>query len=164
MSHDAAEPTLDLVRRFADAGPGITLPGRWRRSLDDADVAVELQLPVRVVKGQWADPGDPRRDARAGFLDVVDRLAGRARHVAVATHDERLAREAVRRLQAAGTACEVERLFGLPLARFGSAPTRVYVAFGTPSLPFSLAQARRNPRLALAFARSLVAGRRGPGA
>jgi CelD/BcsL family acetyltransferase involved in cellulose biosynthesis len=163
MGPDVADPTLDLIRRFADFGLGITLPGRWRRSLDDADVAVELQLPVRVVKGQWADPGDPRRDARAGFLAVVDRLAGRARHVGVATHDDRLAREAVRRLEAAGTPCEVERLFGLPLARFESVPTRVYVAFGTPSLPYSLEQARRNPRLALAFARSLIAGRRGPG-
>jgi proline dehydrogenase len=118
---------------------------------------------VRVVKGQWADPGDPRRDARAGFLAVIDRLAGRARHVGVATHDDRLAREAVRRLETAGTPCEVERLFGLPLARFESVPMRVYVAFGTPSLPFSLEQARRNPRLALAFARSVIAGRRGPG-
>src|SRR5690242_18833822 len=45
---------------------GCTIPGRWLRSVDDARVACEWRLRVRVVKGQWADPRDPEMDMRSG--------------------------------------------------------------------------------------------------
>jgi proline dehydrogenase len=91
-----------------------TLPGRWRRSPQDADWAVEHGLTVRVIKGQWVDPSAPDIDMRAGFLDIIDRLAGRARLVAVASHDTWLAKESVKRLRKAGTPCEMELVYGLP--------------------------------------------------
>jgi proline dehydrogenase len=131
---------------------GCTLPGRWRRSLADADRVVELGLPVRVVKGQWADPDHADVDPRDGFLAVIDRLAGRARHVAVATHDAVLARAALERLRAAGTACEAEMLFGLPLRPVlrvtgeADVPVRLYVPYGHAWLPYLLSGAMRNPR------------------
>ena len=93
---------------------GLVIPGRWLRSLDDADWAVERGVRVRVVKGQWPDPAAPDRDLRQGFLEVIDRLAGRARHVGVASHDVPTAAEAIRRLRAAGTSCELELLLSLP--------------------------------------------------
>jgi acyl-CoA synthetase (AMP-forming)/AMP-acid ligase II len=52
---------------------GCTLPGRWPRSLRDAEWAIERNLPMRVVKGQWADLDHPLEDARHGFLTLVDR-------------------------------------------------------------------------------------------
>ena len=82
---------------------GCTIPGRWRRSLGDALHAADLGLNVRVVKGQFPDMSWGELDPRSGFLAVVDRLAGRARFVAVATHDAALARMALDRLIAAGT-------------------------------------------------------------
>ena len=115
---------------------GCTLPGRWRRSLRDVDWALERDLSVRVVKGQWSDPDRPTNDARRGFLAVVDRLAGRAQHVAVATHDAKLAHEAIERLQAAGTACELELLVAEPadaavrIAQAMRVPVRGYIAYG----------------------------------
>jgi proline dehydrogenase len=130
---------------------GCTLPGRWRRSLADADWAVSNNMNVRVVKGQWHDPGDQARDARAGFLAIVDRLAGRARHVSVATHDPAVARPALERLLSADTACELELLFGLPIgnlletARALSVPVRMYVPYGHAWLPYCLSQLRTNP-------------------
>jgi proline dehydrogenase len=155
-SHElaAASRTMaaaELALRERAPQVGITLPGRWQRSLFDADCAVALRLRVRVVKGEWADPACPDADRSAGFLAVIDRLAGRAPSVAVATHDVDLAREALRRLQAAGTPCTLELLYGLPmraslaLARKAGVPVRVYVPFGNPWMPYVIAEVRRKP-------------------
>lgn len=132
---------------------GLTVPGRWSRSLADAEWAVEHKLRVRVVKGQWPCPDQPDADPRQGFLAVIDRLAGRVTEVAVATHDADLAREAARRLAARGTACELELLCGLPrrgvmeLARSKGLPVRMYVPFGQAWMPYALSQVLRQPRL-----------------
>ena len=121
---------------------GCTIPGRWRRSVTDADWAIARRLTVRVVKGEWADPQDPHRDPRAGFLEVINQLAGRAVHVAVATHDAPLAREAVSRLRISGTSCELELLAGRPaerpmsLARQLGVPVRFYVPYGDGVLAY----------------------------
>jgi proline dehydrogenase len=150
-SPDRADAALAFARRL---GAGIALPGRWGRALDDAETAIAHGLPVRVVKGEWPDPDDPLRDPRAGFLEVVDRLAGRAVHVGVATHDHDLAEEALRRLQEAGTPCELELLVGLPVRRPAAVAqrrgvlVRVYVGWGDRGLPYEPASLR-NPRLVL---------------
>ena len=144
---------------------GCTIPGRWRRSLGDAFHAADLGLNVRVVKGQFPDMSWGALDPRSGFLAVVDRLAGRARFVAVATHDAALARMALDRLIAAGTPCELELLFGLPLrratrvAREAGVGVRLYVPFGHAWLPYRLSEARRNPGLLWWLLRDLVGGR-----
>ncbi len=130
---------------------GTTLPGRWTRSPGDADWAARLGLVVRVVKGQWADPDAPDLDPRAGFLAVVERLAGRAREVAVASHDLALAERSIERLRARGTRVCWELLFGLPLrgarraARRLRVPVRVYVPFGASWLPYTMDVVRARP-------------------
>ena len=155
LSPESAERTLALVAAATqhDDELGITLPAGWRRSLGDAGAAVELGLGVRVVKGQWPDLETPNPNPRAGFMAIVERLAGRARRVAVATHDEALAREALRRLRAAGTPCELELLFGLPAMPAAgaadelSAPVRIYVPYGHATLPYRILGARRDARV-----------------
>ncbi len=151
--------TADLMwAAVADAASsgvelGCSLPGRWRRSVDDAARAIRLGVVPRVVKGQWADPAEPERDPRGGFLEVIDRLAGRAPRVAVASHDAPLAREAIRRLKAAGSSCELELLYGLPqraslaVAASEGVPVRFYVPYGRAYLPYCLGQAQRQPWL-----------------
>jgi proline dehydrogenase len=141
---------------------GCTVPGRWLRSVEDARVACEWGLRVRVVKGQWADPQDPEMDMRSGFLKVIDVVRGRAVRVAVASHDVPLAREALRRLKDAGTSCELELLHGLPrreavrMAQQLEVPVRVYVPQGKAWLPYVLRQAKKNPWVLSWFARDLV--------
>jgi proline dehydrogenase len=168
LAAESADRTLALVTGAAPAHPalGITLPARWRRSLGDADLAVELGLAVRVVKGRWTDHGSSEVDTRAGFLALVDRLAGRARQVAVATHDEALARAALQRLRAAGTPCELELLFGLPTAAGAHAadavpvPVRVYVPYGHATLPYRIPDARHDPRILGWFSQDVLRGHR----
>jgi len=160
----AADRTFELIRDGLPRNPalGCTLPGRWRRSVRDADRAIALDLRVRVVKGQWADRAEPEMGFRRGFLAVVDRLAARARHVGVATRDSTLAREALRRLRALGTPAELELVLGLPsraaleVAREAGVPVRVYVPYGIAALPYSLSQARGHPRVLWWLLQALV--------
>ncbi len=150
-----ADATLDCVKQAVTLGAavGLTIPGRWRRSPADAELACRLGLRVRVVKGEWADPQEPGMDLRAGFLSIVDSLAGQAREVAIATHDPWLARESIMRLQAAGTACELELLNGLPsgrllaIAKDFAVPVRVYIPFGISWRPYALSKVGENPRI-----------------
>ena len=166
LGPEAADQTFALILKTLPIHSmlGCTLPARWRRSLRDADLAVDQGLKVRVVKGQWSDLEQSDIDPRDGFLAVIDRLAGRARHVAVATHDPSLARQALGRLRAAGTSCELELLFGLPLkdalcaARQEGAPVRFYVPYGHAWLPYCLSQCQQNPRIFWWVLRDLVVG------
>jgi proline dehydrogenase len=145
-SAELADITFSTIEEALGRGGdiGCTLPGRWPRSLTDAEWALERELAIRVVKGQWADPDDRMREPRAGFLAVIDRIAGRARHVAVATHDMPLARSAIERLRAAGTSCELELLVGRPatdvlqLARAMDIRVRGYVPYGDGVLMYGL--------------------------
>jgi proline dehydrogenase len=164
LAPELAEPTWALLED-ADNKPalGTTLPGRWRRSADDAARAVELGVAVRVVKGQWPDP-DAHVDEARGFLSVVDRLAGATTRVAIATHDVPLLEEALRRLLEAGTTCELELFYGLPFTaparaaqRLG-APIRVYVPYGHAGAPYRAVDIARRPRVASWFVQDLVAG------
>ncbi len=156
-SHEyhTCDATLECARQAVALGArvGVTLPGRWRRSVVDAELASRLGVRARVVKGEWAAPGEPEKDRRRGFLEVVECLAGRAPEVAIATHDPWLAREALSRLQAAGTQCELELLNGLPkrallpIAREFSVPVRIYIPFGIAWRPYALSKLGDNPRI-----------------
>ncbi len=143
-----------MVERKAACDVSTTIPGRWFRSRCDVERAIDCGRKVRVVKGEWPDPTDPKRDLRAGFLDVIDRLAGRARHVAVASHNVSLAAEAMTRLRTAGTSCELELLFGLPMtrsqawAKANGLDVRIYVPYGPGYIPHAINQLRRKPRIA----------------
>ena len=140
-----------------------TLPSRWRRSISDAERAIDLRVAVRVVKGQWPDPDDPKRDPSTSYLNLIDVLRGRATNVGVATHDASLATEALKRLRASETPCELEQLYGLPFLglrvanRLGVC-VRVYVAYGTAWLPYCISQVGRRPIILAWLARDFLQG------
>jgi proline dehydrogenase len=153
LALEVTDDTFSLISDLLPLQPtiGCTLPGRWRRSPADADWAVERGLRVRVVKGQWVDPSWPEADLREGFLAVIDRLAGRAVHVAVATHDAPLAREALARLRKKNTPCELELLYGLPLkparqaAQEAGVNVRMYLPYGHGWVPYCISQVYQRP-------------------
>ena len=160
---DASNAMLLAMRECIGADHlGTTLPGRWARSLTDADWAVEQGFAVRVVKGQWPDPDQPRADMDAGYLAVIDRLAGRARHVGVATHNLALAQKAIERLHAAGTPCELEQILGLHSvqsvrwAKENGIGVRIYIPFGKGYIPNAIGVLKRNPKFALVILKRLV--------
>jgi proline dehydrogenase len=167
LSSEAADETFALLEKALAEHPGLgcTLPGRWRRSLDDASWAVRRGVPVRVVKGQWPDAMETDVPLREGFLAVIDRLAGGSCHVAVATHDAPLAQEALERLTRTKTPCELELLYGLPLepvqrvALAAKVPVRLYLPYGHGWLPYTLSQAKDNPRIFWWALRDLIGAR-----
>jgi proline dehydrogenase len=166
LAPETVDPTWRLLEEAPRAGQlGMSFPGRWRRSADDAQRAAELGLVVRVVKGQWKHGADGDVDPAEGFLDVIDRLCGRARAVAVGTHDAGLLTEAVGRLRAAGTPCEVELLYGLPFrapalaARQMDVPIRVYVPYGHIAATYGVADIRRTPAALWWLAQDLLLGK-----
>jgi proline dehydrogenase len=160
-AHADAEPTLALAHAVAAGGidAGCTLPARWERSEDDARRAAVRDLRIRVIKGQWREPGWPdpvaagRAAAAAAFLGVVD-AALASPLVGVATHDADLARVALVQLRALGVPAELELLLGLPRRRCLAvadelgAPVRLYVPYGAAYVPYEPADARRRTRVA----------------
>ncbi|HYM38858.1 MAG TPA: GNAT family N-acetyltransferase [Thermoplasmata archaeon] len=160
------DPTFSLIREMQafHGNLGCTLPGRWKRSAEDVERAVDLGVNVRVIKGEWADRKEHERDPRVGFLDIVERLAGRVPRVGVATHNPTLARKAVRRLRAAGTPCEIEVVRGYPIHRVlpvaveEKVPMRVYVPYGNVAFPYTLEQVLRRPRIAVWVLRDVFRG------
>jgi proline dehydrogenase len=157
---DSLEPqqvdrARNMVDKFLDEGANLsfTLLGNWARSVDDARWAAQRGITVRVVKGQWIDRCNSNHDLCAGYLNVIDRLAGTAKHVAVATHDDTLIVDAVERLRAAGTTCHLELLYGLPMRQAIAIADRlelgifVYVPYGKSYLPYAVSRVQGDPKI-----------------
>ena len=154
MDPESAEPTIKLVERIlaTHRNIGYTIAARWKRCTRDAQQLIDWGIPVRVVKGQWPDPGLPKMDVPKNYLAVMDVLAGRAAHVEVATHDRPLAKQSLRRLLQANTSCEMEQMSGLPqncvsLAKEFHVPMRLYIGYGYPSLPYSIREVQARPAI-----------------
>ena len=60
LAPEHADRTFAAIARLRSRHPklslSVSLPGRWERSVADADWAIRHGVAVRVVKGQWADP------------------------------------------------------------------------------------------------------------
>ena len=158
MSADTADRTHQGIERLvlrhgSQLQVGYTIAGRWRRSVDDAAWANELGLPVRIVRGQFPEADDP--DPVAGYLAVARTLAGKAKSVAVATHNPLLCAQTLDLLRGAGTPTCLEQLHGLPmrkqlrLADKHQLKTTVYVAYGQAYLPYVVSSVMRNPKTML---------------
>ncbi len=162
---EAADQTLACVRHLLDdhPGTGVALPARWWRSLDDAMALRDTAARLRLVKGEWAEPGVPEGDAGERFLAIARKLAGRAAPVGVATHDPALADAALKILLAAGTPCELEQIRGLPrrrtvaVARQLKVRVRVYVPFGEGWWPYAVGKALDRPYLPMWWLKDLIA-------
>jgi proline dehydrogenase len=154
MDPDSAPRTYETIERVlaTHRNIGCTLPSRWHRSIQDAQRVIDYGVPVRVIKGQWSDPLPPAVNARENYLKIIDALAGRAKLVAVATHDHALAVEAMKRLLKAKTQCEMEQMSSLPqncaqAAKSLCIPMRIYIPYGFPSLPYNLRYVKTRPAI-----------------
>jgi proline dehydrogenase len=160
MEHSAVtDATLQLYRDVRAAGhenAGVVLQAYLRRTLAD----VSGLTNVRLCKGIYAEPlsvafHDPD-EIRGSFLAALDALFDQGTYVGIATHDEVLIGEALRRIASRGLSrdrFEFQMLLGVrtgrgnDLVRAGHR-LRVYVPFGTHWYEYSLRRLQENPKIA----------------
>lgn len=166
LSPDLADLALQYfkeVRTIYD-NVGYTIPARWLRSFKDAEEIAGMNVPVRIVKGQWQDPDDIKTEVEDNYLKIVNMLNGNVPVIAIATHDLRLAEKAVKQLDNSNTGVELEQFFSLPLIAKQIQPLaiqnkikiRLYVAYGKPDLPYNLRTANERPAVIAWFVRDLL--------
>jgi proline dehydrogenase len=153
---DATLRIYGELRASGRSNLGVVLQSHLRRTLSD----VPGLDNVRLCKGIYVEPlslafHDPD-EIRGSFLATLDALFDQGAYVGIATHDEVLVGEALRRIAARGlTAEQVEfqMLLGVrahrgdELVRAGHR-LRVYVPFGTHWYEYSIRRLQENPKLA----------------
>jgi len=153
---DAALRIYAELRASGRSNLGVVLQAHLRRTLSD----VPGLDNVRLCKGIYVEPlsvafHDPD-EIRGSFLATLDALLDQGSYVGIATHDELLIGEALRRIAARGLTpehVEFQMLLGVrahrgdELVRAGHR-LRVYVPFGTHWYEYSIRRLQENPKIA----------------
>jgi proline dehydrogenase len=157
------DATLRLYRELRGAGHdnvGVVLQAYLRRTLEDVRALADLKPDVRLCKGIYVEPPSlaytDAGSVRASFVQCLDALLEAGSHVAVATHDERLIGEALKR-----DVPELQMLLGVREDRARELVAeghrlRVYVPFGEQWYAYSLRRLQENPAMATTIARAAV--------
>jgi len=153
------DAALRLYRGLLDKGlenTGVVLQAYLRRTVSD----VPGLRNFRLCKGIYVEPlavafHDPD-EIRGSFLATLDALLDQGSYVGIATHDEQLIGESLKRIAARGLRpdqVEFQMLLGVraprgdELVRAGHR-LRVYVPYGTHWYEYSLRRLQENPKLA----------------
>jgi proline dehydrogenase len=163
------DDTLRLYRELRGKGldnVGIVLQACLRRTQADIAALRELVPNVRIVKGIYIEPeAIAYRDfheVRAQFLQAVDALLAGGSFVALATHDEHLIVESLRRTAALDAdRYEFQMLLGVRPERgdrlvADGERLRIYVPYGKHWYEYSLRRLQENPQLAGHIARDTL--------
>ena len=168
LALETAGRTFQTYRVLSASFPGLgyTLPARWRRSIADAEYLKSVDCRVRIVKGQWEEPGNVD-NVRESYLRLVNILSGAKCHVEIATHDAVLAEQSIGILASGGAHYSLGQLYGLPVQiarrrRQRPLPVSVYVPYGHAYLPYAVSQVLRQPRALWWLVRDAVRGAAAP--
>ena len=154
--------TLDVFRRLRQkhGNVGVAIQAYLRRTEDDVARLLDLRPNIRLCKGVYVESAAVAyRDMsliNRNYLSVLERLLRAGCYVGIATHDERIVREAmriIRDLHLPTTAYEFQMLLGVTESlrdRIQSEghPMRVYIPFGSEWYAYSVRRLRENPRIA----------------
>ena len=154
--------TIETYRRLRQkhSNVGIVIQAYLRRTADDISALLELKPNVRLCKGVYVESEDVAfRDMNrinANYLSVLDRLLQEGCYVGIATHDERIVKEAERMIRERNippTVYEFQMLLGVTESlrsriRENGHPLRVYIPFGSEWYAYSVRRLRENPRIA----------------
>jgi proline dehydrogenase len=171
--------TLDVHEELWGAGfrnVGIVLQAYLYRTAGDVERAIELGVPVRLCKGAYLEPARvayaDKAEVDANYARLMERLLTQGNHPAIATHDDRLIRQALELARSHNIAPEkfdFEMLFGvrrdlqLRLVESGYR-VRVYLPYGEEWYPYLMRRLAERPANLGFFVRSLLsealAGRR----
>jgi proline dehydrogenase len=169
------DDTLRLYRELREAGVdnvGIVLQASLRRTVGDVRALADLLPSVRLCKGIYVEPASIAYQefeaVRANFVAALDALLETGCYVGVATHDEWLIQESLRRLHGlTPEKYELQMLLGVREDRATQLVAdghrlRVYVPFGQRWYEYSLRRLQENPKIA-GYVAGDVLGRLVPG-
>lgn len=121
---------------------GIVLQSYLYRTLADVERAIAIRARVRLCKGAYKEPATvaypEKADVDANYVRCMHKLLTEGNYPALATHDDRIIKEATRYVRANGIAAdrfEFQMLYGVrrdlqaSLAASGCS-MRIYVPFG----------------------------------
>jgi proline dehydrogenase len=158
--------TLTLYRELRAAGFDNVLQAYLRRTLDDVVALADLKPNVRLCKGIYVEPPSiafADYDAvRANYVRALDALLDAGAYVGVATHDEWLIGEALKRVASLDVhEYEFQMLLGVREQRASELVAaghrlRVYVPYGEHWYQYSLRRLQENPAMAGTIARATV--------
>jgi proline dehydrogenase len=169
------DTTLRLYRELRESGldnVGVVLQASLRRTVADVQALADLRPSVRLCKGIYVEPASIAftdfEAVRANFVAALEALLAAGCYVGVATHDEWLIQQSLRRLQDLGPdEYELQMLLGVREARASELVSvghrlRVYVPFGQRWYEYSLRRLQENPKIA-GYVAGDVLGRLVPG-
>lgn len=147
---DYTQRTLDMVlglRREFD-NVGTVVQAMLYRTPDDVERLIASRTRVRLVKGAYLEPTSVayphKADVDAQYLNLMHKLLERGNYPAIATHDERIIRDAQQFASEHGIArarFEFQMLYGIrrdlqeKLAHEGY-NVRTYIPYGTQWYPY----------------------------
>jgi proline dehydrogenase len=136
---------------------GIVLQTYLYRTLADVERAIAIKARVRLCKGAYKEPATvaypEKADVDANYVRCMHKLLSEGNYPALATHDERIIKEAKRYVRANAIGperFEFQMLYGVRrdlqdrLVREGWR-VRVYVPFGTQWYPYLMRRLAERP-------------------
>ncbi|HJU66673.1 MAG TPA: proline dehydrogenase family protein [Gemmatimonadaceae bacterium] len=136
---------------------GIVLQSYLYRTLADVERAIAIKARVRLCKGAYKEPATvaypEKADVDANYVRCMHKLLTEGNYPALATHDDRIIKEAIRFVRANGIGAdrfEFQMLYGVRrdlqdrLVRDGWR-VRVYVPFGTQWYPYLMRRLAERP-------------------
>ena len=162
--------TLDIVQaaRQEYGNVGTVLQSYLRRTDADLDLLIEEGIPVRLVKGAYAEPPavafPDKADVDAAYIRQMKLLLQHGNHPAIASQDEAILREAKRFVRENGVGndrYEFQMLLGIRrdlqegLAQEGY-HVRAYVPFGASWYPYFMRRLAERPANVAFILRNLV--------
>jgi len=167
------QATLDMFRdaRVRHANVGVVIQAYLRRSHRDVAALAREGAPVRLVKGAYREPASValqgKRDVDAAFVSLVDTYLSQMADggwLAVATHDARMVRAAIRAAQRHGVAAdryEFQMLYGIrgdlqQELRDQGYRVRIYVPYGSHWYPYMMRRLAERPANLWFFLRSAL--------
>ncbi|HEV7665235.1 MAG TPA: proline dehydrogenase family protein [Chloroflexota bacterium] len=164
--------TLGVHQELWDAGfhnVGIVLQAYLHRTAADVEKAIEQGVQVRLCKGAYLEPSQiayaDKAEVDANFARLMERLLVHGKQPAIATHDERLIKQAqaiCERAKISPESFDFEMLFGvrrdlqLRLVQEGYR-VRVYLPYGEEWYPYLVRRLAERPANIGFFLRSLAA-------
>ena len=136
---------------------GIVLQSYLYRTLADVERAIAIRARVRLCKGAYKEPATvaypEKADVDANYVRCMHKLLSEGNYPALATHDDRIIKEATRYVRAnkiGPERFEFQMLYGVRrdlqerLVREGWR-VRVYVPFGTQWYPYLMRRLAERP-------------------